>query len=242
MNHDEQALVFGAGARLVGIYTPARAPAQGQAVVLANSGIVHRVGAGRVTVTLARRLAQAGIASLRFDMSGLGDSVDYGSEGGGWETSAPREISEAVGLLRLLSGVHDIVLYGNCGGAAKCFWAACADPRVTGLAFTNPPPHPAEFEGDRMVATAAGEETTVQLVRLFDRGLSALFIYADGDEGLSYFERRLQSRLAPVIEAGRLQVRRVPHSNHTFALQPAQEHMMALILDWLIHRIEGEGH
>ena len=45
-------------------------------VVLLNAGIVHRVGPNRMHVLLARALAAAGIPSLRFDMSGIGDSPE----------------------------------------------------------------------------------------------------------------------------------------------------------------------
>lgn len=42
--------------------------------VLTNSGVISRAGPHRMNVHLARRLAVLGIPSIRFDMSGLGDS------------------------------------------------------------------------------------------------------------------------------------------------------------------------
>ncbi|WP_204267123.1 hypothetical protein, partial [Escherichia coli] len=46
----------------------------GQVVVLTNSGGVPHIGWARMTVTFARALAAEGIASLRMDFAGLGDS------------------------------------------------------------------------------------------------------------------------------------------------------------------------
>src|SRR5689334_20064244 len=69
----ENAIVFGGDVRLVGIVTtPAETRADRTGVILLNAGVVHRVGPNRLYVTLARRLAQAGLTVLRFDHSGIG--------------------------------------------------------------------------------------------------------------------------------------------------------------------------
>lgn len=231
---NEQAIVFGSKSPLVGIYSPGVAPTGRIGVVLANSGVVHRIGANRTSVTLARRLAHAGIGSLRFDMSGLGDSLGDTADAEGWEKSAPREISEAVTQLLLLENVDHVVLYGNCGGAAKCFWAAGMDRRVSAMALTNPPPHPAESEGaDTQASTAAAREVATQLDRLFTRGLRALFVFGEGDPGQFYFERRLATALQAALRSDRLQLAHVPGSNHTFALVPAQERMISIVVEWV---------
>ncbi|MGA8008355.1 MAG: alpha/beta hydrolase, partial [Thiomonas sp.] len=44
-------------------------------VLLFNAGVIHRVGAHRVNVKLARALAADGIATLRCDLHGMGDSL-----------------------------------------------------------------------------------------------------------------------------------------------------------------------
>ncbi len=48
-------------------------------VVIANTAATHHVGDGRFNVELARSLAQAGIASLRLDADGIGDSRGAGT-------------------------------------------------------------------------------------------------------------------------------------------------------------------
>jgi len=72
----EQTLIFGAESHLVATLT---SPLPGSVrqpwiAVLTNSGVIPRSGPHRMNVRLARRFAALGIASIRFDMSGLGDS------------------------------------------------------------------------------------------------------------------------------------------------------------------------
>ncbi|MDE2400633.1 MAG: alpha/beta hydrolase [Burkholderiales bacterium] len=73
----EQTLILGAEKHLVATLTPS-APRSANTppcvAVLSNSGVIPRSGPHRMNVHLARRFAQMGIPSIRFDMSGLGDS------------------------------------------------------------------------------------------------------------------------------------------------------------------------
>jgi len=233
----ERTVVFGTGARLVGILSQPERSRREAAVVIANSGVVHRVGANRISVMLARKFAEQGYDSLRFDMSGLGDSSER-TDDLNWEKSAPLELSEAIDLLEELRPGRPIVMYGNCGGAAKSFWTALRDSRVRGLVATNPPPHPAEVESVNggSHAERIGVEIGSDLLRLFDRGLQAVFVYADGDAGLDYFERRLRGTLSQPLADRRLTVATVARSNHTFALAPARRALTEKICGWLDER------
>jgi pimeloyl-ACP methyl ester carboxylesterase len=242
----EQAVVFGKGARLVGILSRPAGSHRQAAVVMANSGVVHRVGANRTSVILARSLAEQGYDSLRFDMSGLGDSSER-FDNLNWENSAPLELSEAIDVLDDRRSGRPIVMYGNCGGAAKSFWTALCDDRVRGLVATNPPPHPADLESAKGSphAERAAAEIGRDLARLFDRGLQAIFIYAQGDVGLDYFERRLRGALGRPLADGRLTIATVERSNHTFALAPARRMLTETICSWLDERFgartDGQG-
>jgi hypothetical protein len=200
-------------------------------MVLVNSGIVHRVGANRMTVALARALAEDGVESLRFDMSGIGESSERVDDLG-WEASAPLEIVEAVD--RIADDQSATALYGNCGGAAKSLWAAQIDRRVTGLVLTNPPPHPSEEEGvDALSAERIAATIAADLAALLDRGVWMLIIFAEGDSGLSYFKRRLAGALTPYLQTGRLRLEIVEQSNHTFSPAPARRRVIALARHWL---------
>lgn len=227
----ERAVTFGSRARLIGVRVESGQPPLPLRVVLVNSGVVHRVGANRMTVLLARALADDGIDSLRFDLSGIGESSAR-QDDLGWEASSPLEIGEAIDQLAAESAAT--VLYGNCGGAAKSLWAARRDPRVTGLVLTNPPAHPSEEEG---IAEAAAEQVARQIAgdleELLARGVRMLFIFARGDSGLAYFESRLAGSLRPRLQTGRLRVEVIENSNHTFSPLGARRAVIALARLWL---------
>ena len=79
---NEIPLVFGADRHLVGILTlPSQGDPRPIAFLLINAGVIHRVGPHRINVKLARHLAGLGFASLRFDLSGQGDSRNALSAG-----------------------------------------------------------------------------------------------------------------------------------------------------------------
>ncbi|HUZ21940.1 MAG TPA: alpha/beta hydrolase family protein [Acidimicrobiales bacterium] len=59
---------------LFGVRTAPTTQTRAPTVVFLNAGLIPHVGPGRLWVTLARRLAAAGIPSLRVDLSGLGES------------------------------------------------------------------------------------------------------------------------------------------------------------------------
>jgi hypothetical protein len=73
---DESTLCFGAEQSLIGVLArpgEALGPARVGCLLL-NVGVNHRIGPRRLNVKLARALAGLGIPSLRFDLSGVGDS------------------------------------------------------------------------------------------------------------------------------------------------------------------------
>ena len=131
----EKAIRFGATASMVGIVTEPHASADASdktAVIFINSGIVHRVGACRLHTQIARSLAPAGITSLRFDLSGIGDS-DARRDTLSFEESSVIETREAMDYLASTKGIKNFVLAGLCSGADVAHLTAAADARVTGL-------------------------------------------------------------------------------------------------------------
>src|SRR5436190_8757987 len=96
----ERAVRLGKNA-MVGVLTepdPQVRSADAPAVVLLNAGLLHRVGACRLHVRVARALAPAGFTSLRFDFSGMGDSEPR-RDGLSFEEAAVREVQEAMDYL-----------------------------------------------------------------------------------------------------------------------------------------------
>lgn len=136
----ERALLFGESATLVGILTepdPAARRPDAPAVLFLNSGIIHRVGASRLYVRMARRLAEEGFTSLRFDYSGIGDS-EARRDALPFRESAAIETREAMDHLGRITGATRFVLGGLCSGADMAYFVGVDDERVVGLVQLDP--------------------------------------------------------------------------------------------------------
>lgn len=136
----EQAILCGSSGSLVGIVSEPATRESGAdhlpAVLLLNSGIIHRVGPNRLYVTLCRLLSGRGWTSLRFDLSGLGDSATRGDKLR-FEESSVQETREAMDYLAETRGYDRFVLAGICTGAVVSYYTALADPRVVGALLIN---------------------------------------------------------------------------------------------------------
>jgi len=132
----ETPLRFGASRSLAGVVTESEQGGDTPAVLFLNAGLLHHVGPNRLHVHLARRLAKAGLHSLRFDLSGLGDSgprQDLMSR----DESMVSETQEAMDSLAASHGVGRFVLFGICTGADQAVRVALADPRVVGAVLVD---------------------------------------------------------------------------------------------------------
>lgn len=135
----EKAVTFGPHRSLVGILTPAAtADSEQPHVVLLNSGIIHRVGASRLHVTLARAFADLGFTTLRFDLSGIGDSASR-DEPLPLPEIAARDIDDALAYLREHHHADRFVMMGLCSGAQDAFATAVRRQDVVGLALLDLP-------------------------------------------------------------------------------------------------------
>jgi len=127
-----------AGEPLVGIVSlPAERPPAETAVLVVVGGPQYRAGAHRQFVSLARALASAGHAVLRFDVRGMGDS--------GGPRRDFENLSDDIGcaldaFAAALPGVRRFVLFGLCDGAsaALLYLHDRRDARVEGLCLLNP--------------------------------------------------------------------------------------------------------
>jgi exosortase A-associated hydrolase 1 len=131
----EEALAFACGGdTLVGIlHRPARPARVGVVVVV--GGPQYRAGSHRQFTLLARHLAAAGFAVLRFDCRGMGDSS---GEFPGFEAIGP-DIAAAVDCLaRSVPGVESVALWGLCDAASAALCYGHGDARVAGLVLANP--------------------------------------------------------------------------------------------------------
>ncbi|KPF41200.1 alpha/beta hydrolase [Rhizobium sp. AAP43] len=133
----ERPITFGSG--LQGAFCQPTKPGSSAAVLLLGTAYDRHAGWGRSSVTLARDLAAAGIASLRFDGASVADSPP--------RPGAPKQVlyddhqlidvSEALDALGTL---HDgpVIVAGRCSGAYLAFRSAVAEQRIDGLIAVNP--------------------------------------------------------------------------------------------------------
>jgi pimeloyl-ACP methyl ester carboxylesterase len=135
MNAGQRALQFTCqGSALVGIIdVPERPIARG--VLVLSGGPQYRVGSHRHYALMARQLAQRGIAVMRFDQRGMGDS-----EGA---ARAIDQLDDDIGaaireFFMQLPELRDIVIWGLGDGATAASLYAHSDARVHGLVLLNP--------------------------------------------------------------------------------------------------------
>lgn len=132
----EQTLILGAENHLVATFTPPDSAAAHGAppivALLTNSGVIPRSGPHRMNVHLARRLAAQGIPSVRFDMSGLGDSRRTGSTLPVVEqwVADTRSVMDAA---QARFGCDRFLMVGFCSGAEVAHLVALEDPRLRAI-------------------------------------------------------------------------------------------------------------
>ena len=131
----ETPLIFGAGdASLVGILHRPDAPAK-RGLIIVVGGPQYRVGAHRQFVHLARSLAEQGIAVLRFDYRGMGDSEGVFL---GFEHISEDVDAALVTLQTEVPSLTSVTLWGLCDAASAIVMKPDLPPVVTGLVILNP--------------------------------------------------------------------------------------------------------
>lgn len=119
---------------------PDRNQVPGLAILLPNTGCTPHAGESRFAVRFARRMASAGIATLRIDVSGLGDSEAAGR----WD-EAPLPLAGACSDTACAAawlaarGYRRVIVLGICTGAYLALRAASGEPSIAGLILVNLP-------------------------------------------------------------------------------------------------------
>jgi exosortase A-associated hydrolase 1 len=176
------------GASLVGVLAAPVAPALATGVVIAVGGPQYRAGSHRQFVLLARRLAQAGHAVLRFDFRGMGDSS---GDFPGFEAVGP-DLAAAQRTLRAeVPAVQRVVVWGLCDAASAALLHAGG---AAGLVLLNPWVRHADTHARTEVKQYYGR-------RLLERAFWRKLIAGGVDVGAS--AREFAAKLARALRAGR---------------------------------------
>jgi alpha-beta hydrolase superfamily lysophospholipase len=106
-----------------------------------NGGALHHIGPNRVWVEVARRWAARGVASVRVDLHGIGESSGEDPELlSNPSLYDPARTRETLAILDQLAarGIGErFILGGLCSGAYWALQAALADARVAGALMIN---------------------------------------------------------------------------------------------------------
>jgi exosortase A-associated hydrolase 1 len=134
-NWHERPTVFECdGDRLIGIIAQPERPIE-TGVVIIVGGPQYRSGSHRQFTLLARQLAAQGIASIRFDYRGMGDSE---GEMRNFE-AIDADIKAAIDTFTTQTPrIKQIVLWGLCDAASAALYYGHTDPRVKGMILLNP--------------------------------------------------------------------------------------------------------
>jgi len=135
MSYSERGAIFNSGGnRLVGIAAVPENPLAIGLLILVG-GPQYRAGSHRQFTRIARCLAEAGIASFRFDYSGMGDSE--GEIRAFNEVSA--DITAAIDCFQeMVPEVQGVVYWGLCDAASSALMFAHREQRAVGMVLLNP--------------------------------------------------------------------------------------------------------
>jgi pimeloyl-ACP methyl ester carboxylesterase len=118
---------------------PVSGTRRGPLVLIVNTGANYHVGDGRLAVVFARRLAAQGIASVRLDVSGIGETPSANwvdSKTPLYSGRAIEDVSHAAGWLAA-RGYPSIALFGVCSGGYLGIHAAAVSPFIDGVMAVN---------------------------------------------------------------------------------------------------------
>lgn len=135
-NGQEVPVVFDCeGSKLVGVIHVPENPSPIGVITLIAGGPQFRGGVGRGMVSMARALSAQGVAVMRFDYRGMGDS-----EGAfvGFEDIAADLQAAVDTLISQVPAVEKVVLWGGCDGASGAMIHGWKIPQIHSMVLANP--------------------------------------------------------------------------------------------------------
>lgn len=127
----ESVFSFGEKNALTGVWCEPAAPRPGAPPVLFwNVGVQHHVGPYRIWVDLARRLAELGFRSLRFDLGNMGDSGVTGQP-------PAADVTAAINAACKRLGTSKVALIGFCSSVDQLHEVGLADERAAAMIYVE---------------------------------------------------------------------------------------------------------
>ncbi len=135
---NEKIIKFGPEKNMLGIVSePGNIDvANKPAILLLNSGLIHKVGPYRMSVDLARQLADRGYLVFRFDLPNIGDSITYKTTQA-YKERTVAEIGSAMDVISKRYKIEKFVSIGLCTGAMNSHVIAVSDERVKGAVMLD---------------------------------------------------------------------------------------------------------
>ena len=267
----EVVLNFGEEGRLIGIVSlPDRLDPGSPAVLLPNTGLEHRVGPNRLHVHLARALADAGFATLRLDLGGLGDSVAFDGS-----ADPSRDLCAAMDVLQARGFGSRFAALGLCSGAHDAHLAILADRRLIAGAFIDgylyPTPRfyltyllqradPARILRKllKIVGLHAGRsdrspidldyfrqptktEMERDLAAFMARGLTLSYIYTGQVQHRYNYAGQMEDAFPALRRYPRAEVRYLLMADHTFSQATMRSELVDVLVGWIRRCAAVEG-
>lgn len=145
------------GRRLFGILHEAQGSRQPLALVYCAPLFEEKLWSHRVAVNFARFMAERGVAVLRFDYFGDGESEGLFEQAS--VSSRLADIEDAARLCRSQTGAEQIYSLGLCYGATLALWAALSSPQLGGAIGWAP-----VMNGERYLGDLLRAHLTAQMV------------------------------------------------------------------------------
>jgi pimeloyl-ACP methyl ester carboxylesterase len=138
----ERPVTFGANGLFGMLCEPRDRFAFGPVVLITNTaGSVHH-GDSRLSVRIAREMARRGIASMRIDARGIGDSPPRIAQGpldlvpSIHASTTIEDVGTAAAWLKR-KGYHTVISFGICSGAYSALRASLVEPALTAVIAVN---------------------------------------------------------------------------------------------------------